>query len=388
MARIPVEKSTSAEQQVLEAARGFLNEDTADLSGTLDIEKVLVLHSEPDLEWHEALRIGGSRTPTESVLLSDYLQLFARLFPPELYAPQISEMIERMFARVLDDPEGTERQLGELVATSNHPDAHRALLKFYRLRQKGNEDVLAAALGLWKATGDIASEPIISQVVGAYLRQPERPWSEELLWPELVEAVWRHQGGTDASVALRLSSAYARQRALKRARAVITSFVDAHRGSEDAVVAALNGVPRWQGWDVAELLVTHYKAALHGSSAFQVAWATWVAEMGEREVARRTAGDALFNYETVVSADPYWAMRFAETAGLPLGTARVRELLPLALQQAADREDMHGLVEIGELYGRHGMEAEFTESVRGRLSPTEYERLMRYWRERTARRRR
>ena len=81
VARLPELKDRQQEERILEEVRTFLNEEAPDLESTLSVEDVFLLHVDPELQLQESLRIGGAQGPEESVLLRDYLRLFARLIP-------------------------------------------------------------------------------------------------------------------------------------------------------------------------------------------------------------------------------------------------------------------------------------------------------------------
>ncbi len=53
----------------------FLNEDADDLADTLCVEEVLVLHSEPELQYREILLFDGGKRKEESLLLKEFLNL-------------------------------------------------------------------------------------------------------------------------------------------------------------------------------------------------------------------------------------------------------------------------------------------------------------------------
>jgi len=89
VARIPRTEEPETEKGILGNVREFLNEEAEELAHTLDVPEVFVLHSEPELELSESLRVGGEKSPDESPLLADYLRLFRRLIPKGVIAPRI-----------------------------------------------------------------------------------------------------------------------------------------------------------------------------------------------------------------------------------------------------------------------------------------------------------
>lgn len=86
LARIPAFDERDEESRLVDRVRSFLAEPAEELRDTIALSDLFVLHSERDLEVNECLRIGGDKSPDESVLLRDYLRLFQRLVKPDLPA--------------------------------------------------------------------------------------------------------------------------------------------------------------------------------------------------------------------------------------------------------------------------------------------------------------
>lgn len=101
LTRIPEMEKSQDEDRIRNETRDFLNEEAPKLSDTLNIQEVIILHSEPNLQISESLRIGGDRKPDESPLLRDYLRLFARLIPKEVIEPYIRSDDRRCEDKVL-----------------------------------------------------------------------------------------------------------------------------------------------------------------------------------------------------------------------------------------------------------------------------------------------
>lgn len=76
LSRFPGTETEESEQKAVEEVRQFLNQPADDLSETLALDQVEVLHIEEALHQAESLRVGGQLSPDESVLYRDYLRLF------------------------------------------------------------------------------------------------------------------------------------------------------------------------------------------------------------------------------------------------------------------------------------------------------------------------
>jgi hypothetical protein len=97
--RIPKIEKSEVEERIANEIREFFNEEAGNLSDTLDIPEVLILHSEPDLQVTESLHIGNDKRPGESPLLMDYLRLFARLVPNDVIESHIIPLVQDTVAR-------------------------------------------------------------------------------------------------------------------------------------------------------------------------------------------------------------------------------------------------------------------------------------------------
>ena len=91
--RIPKMEKSEVEERIVNEIRDFINKDAGNLSDTLNIPEVLILHSEPDLQVAESLHIGSDKRPGESPLLMDYQQLFFRLVPNDVIEPHIVPLV-------------------------------------------------------------------------------------------------------------------------------------------------------------------------------------------------------------------------------------------------------------------------------------------------------
>lgn len=154
VARLPELEDQSQEKRILEEVRTFLNEDAPDLASTLNIEEVLVLHVDPELQLREFLRVGGTQGPEESVLLRDYLRLFARLIPEEVIRVYLKPLIRQAVEKEAWDAEGARKDLEFLIQSSYNREICIELARFFRSRldESGSDrqplpdESLAAAL--------------------------------------------------------------------------------------------------------------------------------------------------------------------------------------------------------------------------------------------------
>ncbi|MCP3956413.1 MAG: AAA family ATPase [bacterium] len=95
LVRIPRSLDADKEREIVESARACLNEPAEDLAQTLALDRVYVLHSEPDLQVAEQLLVEQAAANLESPLLEDYFRLFVQLLPPEIAAERLKLLTER-----------------------------------------------------------------------------------------------------------------------------------------------------------------------------------------------------------------------------------------------------------------------------------------------------
>jgi hypothetical protein len=97
LSRLPEMEKSGSESEVIGHVLRTLNRESESLEDTLSIteDNAITLHSEKALEIREALRIGSGVSPEESVLLRDYLRLFASIVPPDLVSSKLQSMMAK-----------------------------------------------------------------------------------------------------------------------------------------------------------------------------------------------------------------------------------------------------------------------------------------------------
>ncbi len=116
------------EASVVEWIRSILTEPADDPRDTPSCDEVFVLHSESSIQVQESLRIGSNVSPDDSVLLRDYLRLFARMVPGTLVESNIGKLINSAKQKIWDDPDGVTKEIEELAESFGHPEIYRAPL--------------------------------------------------------------------------------------------------------------------------------------------------------------------------------------------------------------------------------------------------------------------
>lgn len=362
LTRIPETEGAEQEGRIVASVRDFLNEEADDLPATLNIPEVLVLHSEPELELSESLRIGSKKSVEESPLLRDYLRLFGRLIPRGVIDPHIDRIVKEVVDRLLDDPEGVQQDLEEVAVSYPHPEAYRALLKVHRLRGAKDDAVLRAASRLWEITGK-PEEPILWEAVRKRFT-PFYSWMDRPCSLEFVEAVWRAAGATDTEVGVKLSQSYSNLREKKRAAALLREILGKGEPTEAAVAAYLDLLSGFKSWLAASELIERVKSSLNESAKFHTAWAKVLLAKGDRQeiLAGLRTGEP--NVNIIRGHDPVTYVSLVLTAGIPGQPPRA--FLSEYLRKQGPSEEVF---EIGDLFRKAGRAVEFEEEARAVFGP-------------------
>src|SRR6266481_818477 len=129
LSRLPQMKGAEDERQLTDRILSEMNEKADDPEDTLQCQSVFVLHSETALQVREALRVGSGINPDDSILLRDYLRLFASFVPKEFIEPKVRDLIEKAWEKLRHDPDAAVKDVEELAESFGHPENYRELLR-------------------------------------------------------------------------------------------------------------------------------------------------------------------------------------------------------------------------------------------------------------------
>ncbi|MBT5714234.1 hypothetical protein HOI71_24510, partial [Candidatus Poribacteria bacterium] len=239
---------------------------------TLNVDELLVLHSEPSLLTNERLFLASGDGESGLQLYTDYQTLFARLVPDAVIAENVGSLVANAWQHVRDDPDRTQRELQE-IAQFGHADAYRELISFYRLR-RSNVGVLGhAAFRLWQVTED-GSDPQLWTVVRDMLAQS---WYTTPNWPasvspEFAEDVWRRAGAVSEGEGLVLAEWFREAQDYARAADVLRTIVGTGSPAPDVVASCIDAYVDAGQAAEADDLVQGYRAPYARDHAFAMAW--------------------------------------------------------------------------------------------------------------------
>lgn len=274
LSRLPQEKESEGEREWTERIRAVLNEEAEDLEDTLACSEIFVLHSEPALEVRESLRVGSGVSPDDSVLLRDYLRLFANVVPKDLVESKVGKLIQLAREKIWEDPEAALKEVEELAESFGHPETYRALLRFYEVRNATGSPVLRRAQRLWELTRDPGDAAIWSILKKCFA--PKSRWQKEknewLPNLDFVEEVWRHAGKRESEFGSKLAQEYSYQDLESRAADILLEVIRTHGPTADVASRCIAFLDASDKTAEASNLIQELKVKLLPESGFVEAW--------------------------------------------------------------------------------------------------------------------
>jgi cellulose biosynthesis protein BcsQ len=362
------------EQKLADDVRSFLCEPTRDPEGALDFSSVFLLHSEETLAYEEALRIGGKRSVDESVLLRDYLHLFAQIIPSDQVEPHLDRLIEAATKdKLLENPERVQSDLEALAIYCPHPASYLALLKFYRLRNAPTMTILQTAIRYWEVAHR-ADHPLLQAVVREHYRPGRLIPSERI--PQLgafARAVWYSSQDRDPAVGLRIVDHALGDGQKDVALNVLKQILASADERPELVVACINRLIRAKDYNSARSLIQERSAKLADDADFQVARASFVVATEDPTAARNLFESQTFRPASIFAKAPHIYLRLLQLAG------RKEELeaaLPNALERSLASQDIDDLRSMGRFFAEVGQSDLFRRKIEESLPKARARRLL------------
>jgi len=367
LSRLPQITEPNKERELLDLIRSVLNEEADDLRDTLSCSDIFVLHSESSLEVRESLRIGSGVSPDDSILLRDYLRLFASVVPKSLIKSKVEMIVRQAKERIWDDPEAAVKEVEELAESFGHPELYRSLLSFYEVRNAAISLVMKRAKRLWELTGN-AGEPILWKVVKKFMDGfPHRIMHRDREMPEMlgfVEAVWRVAGNKDLQVGMRLADSYSFIDADSHAADLLLELLSDSEPTSKLASRCIQVLGYANRVAEAAALIEDLKNKLSGEAEFLSAWAQFALRGPNKEalleIGRSPLIDTLRQTNLYLAAQVYRNIDQASDA-----TALADTLLREAFRQ--DPPNRESFREAGILFSDLGRWEEFESLVDEKL---------------------
>lgn len=365
LTRIP-ELDKDTETSITESALAYLNEPAERPEATLRFDEIFILHSEPSLQVREKLLTAGE--DAEPPLLRDYLRLFSRLVPPEVVEPHIERLIENALRRIIDDPDGVQKDLETLARFYPHRASLRALLKFYRLRQAAPQLILRTAARLFTLTRE-ARDEYLQETVKNYVKVGKLD-SKEVDVVELVDAVWSETG--ESGLGFALYSAYGNK---ARAREIFRTLLDSPNLSATQVRTLFEQAMRNQITD--DVLDQALGVArLHANTPeILVALVDLLAESRSPAELKHFIVQSGINIDAISRIDPNLAVKIAAKMDDAISRdAAAWDAMRLHVQV----RDWSAVEELGRIYTKVGELRKFEEIIRHHLPDNVAEDILHY----------
>jgi len=351
------------EQEVADRVRSLMNEEAEDLRDTISCHDVFVLHSEAPLQVREALRVGSGISPDDSILLRDYLRLFAGVVPWESVEPQLHDLLQRAKEKIWADPEAAVKEVEELAESYGRPEIYRELLLIYRVRNVGGALLLRRAQRLWELSGDSSEPPLWDAVRRAF--EPKDRWQREKEWSprlDFIRAVWRDAGNRDSELGLKLAEAYQHEDRESAGADVLLEIVKSSEPTAPVVarcVSLLNATGRSNEVDI---LIQQLKGKLGGEPEFIEIWARHAIERRNREELAELVQSPMI--EQLRRASPSLAAQVYLRSGLRGDASTIADSV---LREVRERHlSPEDIFELADLFRQLGRSDQFESVVKDR----------------------
>ena len=374
LSRLPELDKPEEEDGIIAAVRDFLSDDADDLSDTLPIPEVFVLHSEPALQLKESLRIGAGFGLDDSVLLRDYLRLFSQIVPPALIEPRLAGLFQTAKDKIWIDPEATTKEIEQLVAFCGHPEGFRELLRVYVIRNILDTKAFKAAQRFWELTHD-SKEPLLQPIVRNAFRElySWRSTGDLRLNLDFVESVWRASSGElDRDMGLKLAGWYDNLHKQQKATAIYLELVESGAADDETVARAIDMLLKsGDREEEARALIEKFRDLLGKERRFLSSWAEFALKAEDTEYLTLLSEESVLT--RVLAADADTALRLARSQGkLAILENNLGDLFRSASRRGPSRE----LIEVGRLYTELGKLSEFEKEVKAALPEVDADHLL------------
>lgn len=370
LTRIPVADNSLRDEELSNSVREFLNEEAQNLSDTLNLPHVYILHSEPDLQVSESLRIGSGKSLHESPLLRDYVRLLAQLISKESIGPHLGVLLQEALEKATLDPAGARISLESLTTYCPHPATYRALLRFYMSRNIDAKELLETAVQFWEVTG-MNTDSLLQELVRDKFNKQHFPYYiSPLRLLEFGEAVWQADSEKSVATGLFLAHEYKAQGYRERSLKILHALMDMHEANEAVIIEYLELLNELKQWDSAFEIIGKNKQAFAGNRKFLTTWADLIIDKRDALEAEKFLSSEEVHQDYFNSVTPLTAVKLLLLVD---EKKDISKLLQRAFNDAAKNGLSSDLVKVGEVFEKLGRRSDFEELIRKQFSPEEAE---------------
>lgn len=387
LARLPVLEDSSREKKIISEIKRFLNQDASEIADTLSFRELQVLHSDRDIEVEESVLIEGNKSIDQSLLLRDYIRLFAQIFPKDVLAPHIESLIQVALSQAKTDPRGVEQDLLALTEYSMHPEPFQALLNFYREQKTNKRKILWTAYRYWKLLGSANAPTLIEAVTENFeWAEVRRSFQNEVsntsfIPIDFVLEVWRAGGESKITLGLKLARALMELEQTDQAAEMIKRLIEMDNISQSAIIESIQILFIMDYYEMGIEIAERFKESFINNARFQASWAKLVLGYNDRKKASQILVMTGFQSELVKKTNIVVYINLLLLAGK---TAEAKKELKSLLLGT----DLRGIVQkredgrwqinsISQIYKRCGLYEEFVMKLRSDLSPETAARILR-----------
>lgn len=314
LSRIPTDMEPGEEEGLVESVLSFLNEPTDAEAGQLSLDRVFILHSEPQLQVHEALKVPEAGAVEASTLLRDYLALFRELIPREDVADGLEPLLARARQRAFEDPDAAQGEVESLALLYPARETALAQIQLYILRNLSPDRLLAAAKRLYEVVGKDPHEPALLAVVRQHHEQIKATDGALL---KMALNVWEAQAPENSKLAAGLVKKL--QDPLSIRRVADLGLLSGRHPEVALAVAVIEAFIRGGDPDSATALAEDMKSTLGREASFLEARVTAVVALEREEAAAALADELEPLHERLTK--PSWT-RLLVAAGRLSGPSR------------------------------------------------------------------
>jgi MinD-like ATPase involved in chromosome partitioning or flagellar assembly len=373
LSRLPQMEGSELERTQTDRIKSVMNEEADDLRDTLSCREVFVLHSEAALQVKEALRVASGVSPDESILLRDYLRLFASFVPSETVEPKVHVLIQQAKEKIWQDPSAAVKEMEELAESFGHPDNYRELLRFYSVRNIRGPLALRRAQALWELTRDSSDTALWQAIASSF--DPKPRWQRGKEWApslDFIREVWRDAGNKDPEFGKKLAAACDDDDRESLAADVLLEVMNSSGTTAELVAACISSLDAGERGKEADALIQEAKTKLIDEPKFVEAWAKHALKQKSREglleLIQPSVIDKLRGIPPTVAIRVYLECGLKEEAGL-LADAAMNEV-------TGGRTGIEPVVELGDLLQLMGRRDDF-EKLLTRYPPDYVEEVHR-----------
>ncbi|HKM47078.1 MAG TPA: hypothetical protein VJX69_05800 [Terriglobales bacterium] len=361
VSRFPEMRSADErEREVTDYVLSVMNEPAEDEKDTLALKEVFVLHSEAALQLKETLRVGSGMNPDDSILLRDYLRLFAPFVPKESIEPKLNDLIEKAWEKLRTDPDAAVKDMEQYAESFCHPETYRELLKFYQVRNVPSSLIMRRAQRLWEITRDptdLYLWAVVSQHFQPSQSYPRKPneWYPNL---DFIRALWRDAGNKDVGISLKIAQEYNLEDRESDAADVLLEVINEKPDPPSEVLSrCIFFLDVSKRGNEAERLIQQFKSKLANDSGFASAWAKHILRTQNKAAAVEITG-----LPVIANLTPYLAALLYGSAGNPESATALADAV---LAELVQRDVPRGYLEdLGALFRDLGRWDDFEKAVK------------------------